>query len=299
MKPSNIFRQYTWLLNKLIAHRRLSLNRINDMWVNEDVADGNPLARSTFNRHRDAILDMFGIIIDCDRANGNEYFISNLDELKEDSITQWLLASLTVKESIADCAAIHDRILLENVMSGTDIFTTITKAMKSNLLLNVGYRRFGFDNYETTLAPYALKLFNKRWYVLAFNGKWLANYALDRITSISLSKQKFNMPSDFDAKTYFEEFFGIFTDDTPVENVVIRAFGKTPYYLCTLPLHHSQKEIASSEEYTDFSFRIRPTYDFVHHLLHFGAAIEVLEPQSLRETMHEETMKMANLYANT
>ena len=84
---------------------------------------------------------------------------------------------------------------------------------------------------------------------------------------------------------------------------VIRAHRWTPNYLRTLPLHHSQREIASGEithadssttPYTDFSFHIRPTADFLGQLLSHGDGIEVLEPQDLREKMRQmiaETLK--------
>ncbi len=43
----------------------MTLGQLNRKWMDDEVAEGNPLSRTTFNRHRDAILDMFGIIIDC------------------------------------------------------------------------------------------------------------------------------------------------------------------------------------------------------------------------------------------
>ena len=69
MKPALVFQQHIWLINAFRRYGRMTLDELNERWMRENVADGNPLSRTTFNRHRDAILDMFGIIIDCD-ANG-------------------------------------------------------------------------------------------------------------------------------------------------------------------------------------------------------------------------------------
>ena len=63
MKPSLIFSQYVWLVNTLRRYGRMTLEEINDKWQDDEVADGNPLSRSTFNRHRDAVLDMFGVML--------------------------------------------------------------------------------------------------------------------------------------------------------------------------------------------------------------------------------------------
>lgn len=41
------------------------------------MSGGVEMARSTFNRHKDAIEDIFGIYIECDRSNGYVYYIGN------------------------------------------------------------------------------------------------------------------------------------------------------------------------------------------------------------------------------
>ena len=66
-------------------------------------------------------------------------------------------------------------------------------------------------------------------------------------------------------------------------HVVVRAYGRTPDYLRTLPLHRSQREVASTDTYADFSFDIRPTADFIGTLLSPGDGLEVLQPQDLRQ----------------
>ena len=79
-------------------------------------------------------------------------------------------------------------------------------------------------------------------------------------------------------------------------HVVIRAHNWTPNYLRTLPLHHSQREIASTEHYTDFSFDIRPTVDFLNELRKYGDGIEVLEPLELREKMRQMLLDALKRY---
>ncbi len=297
MKPALIFHQYIWLINTLCRYRSMTLGQINRKWMNDQVAEGNPLPRTTFNRHRDAILDMFGIIIDCDHTNGYRYYIANPDVLNEDTIERWMLSTLTVEGVLSDSASIKDHILLENVPAGEEYLSIIIKAIKTCKKVKMGYRRFGAEGYETTVAPYALKLFHQRWYLLAFTGKWIATYSLDRITSMSLTVEPFQMPKDFSPEKYFSEYFGVLTDESvPMAHVVIRAYGHTPDYLRTLPLHHSQMEINTTEDFTDFALDIRPTYDFQEQLLHYAAGLEVLEPANLRQQMKDEINAMTNNY---
>ena len=46
---------------------------------------GVELARSTFNRHKVAIEDIFGIRIECDRSKGYTYYIGNAEVLGNES----------------------------------------------------------------------------------------------------------------------------------------------------------------------------------------------------------------------
>ena len=54
------------------------------------MSEGVSIARSTFNRHRDAIQDMFGVIIECDKKDVFRYYIYNSEVLEEESIQNWM-----------------------------------------------------------------------------------------------------------------------------------------------------------------------------------------------------------------
>lgn len=297
MKPAQIFHQYIWIINTLRAHKHLTFEELNRKWQDDEVADGNVLQRSSFNRHRDAILDMFGIIIDCEPKT-YRYYISNPEILNDDSIERWLFSTLTVHGVLADSAAVKERVVLENVPAGVEFLETIIQAIRSGRRLRIDYQKFGAAGYEKTICPYALKLFHQRWYLLArTEDGQMRIYALDRTSQVELTDEDFKMPDDFSPQDYFSEYYGVLTDGTPMAHIVIRAHGKTPNYLRTLPLHRSQCEMTSTADYTDFAFDLRPTADFLGQLLSHGDGIEVLEPLELRERMRQlitENLKRYN-----
>ena len=296
MKPASIFQQYIWIINTLRQYKKLSLEELNNLWQNDDVNGGAPLSRTTFNRHKDSILDMFGIIIECTTFPGYKYYIANPEVLGDDSIEGWLFSTLTVSTVLSDSVSLRERILLENVPAGEEFLQTIIQALKANRKLLITYQRFGQDSYEKTIFPYALKLFHQCWYLLAFTGRHYATYSLDRMLSVSLTEETFERPDDFSPEAYFSEYYGILTDDTPMAHVVIRTYGSTPNYLRTLPLHASQKELQSTDEYTDFSLDIRPTADFINTLLSHSDGLEVLEPADLRLKIREILTRTLNRY---
>ena len=283
MKQGQIFHQYIWIINTLRAYKQLTLEELNQKWIGDRVADGNPLTRPSFTRHRRAIVDMFGIVIECAPIT-YKYYIENPQELQNGSIEQWLFSTLTVHGVLEASGGVKDRVVLEDVPAGLQYLNTIITAIKTNRRLRMGYRKFGTDGYVKTVCPYALKLFHQRWYLLGMNDEQqMRVYALDRMKGVTLTDETFVMPEDFSARAYFAEYFGVLTDGTRMEHVVVRAYGKTADYLRTLPLHHSQHVVATTDDHTDFAFEIRPTEDFLSELLMYGNGIEIVEPVNVRE----------------
>ena len=166
MKPAKIFQQYIWLVNLLRLHPRLTLEEIGKRWIQDQVIDGKPLTRVSFYRHKDAILNLFGIVIECDVDHGYKYYIANPEVLNDDSIERWMLSSLTVNTALTNSASLKDRILLENIPAGEEYLQTLILAMRSNRRVIIEYKRFGAESKERTVSPYALKLFHRRWYPL-------------------------------------------------------------------------------------------------------------------------------------
>lgn len=294
-----LFREYIWLVNTIYRAKKISLSEINDKWIETDYSGGVEFSRTTFHRHKIAIEDMFGIYIECDRKNGFKYYIGNEYVLQENSVQNWMLSTLSVSSLLAESMSLNERILLENVPSGDEKLKMVIKAMKENKKISITYRRYGGHATRTfDLEPYCIKLFGQRWYMLGrFADRGFAIFSLDRMLEIKMSDEKFKFEEDFDAASYFSDCFGVMLDEnSKPEKVVIRAYGFEPYYLRDLPLHHSQREIQSTEEYSDFELRLKLTSDFKTKLLSRGEWIEILEPKALAEEIIEWHQKAIDRY---
>lgn len=290
MKVFEKFKEYIWLVNTIYEAKAITLAEINERWLQTEMSEGIPLSRTTFHRHRIAIEEIFGLYIDCDKKNGNKYYIGNDHVLREDSVQNWMLSTLSVSNTLGESQSLHQRILLENIPFGGERLQLVVKAMKESRCLMMSYRRYGaMASYSCMIEPYCLKLFRQRWYILGrLSNGWLATYSLDRIEDIFMMEAKFKVPEDFDAAKYFRDSYGIVVDSNlPLEKVVLRAYGNERYYLRDLPLHHSQREIGKTEEYTDFELHIKTTFDFKTQLFSRGAWLQVIEPQSLADEMIE------------
>ena len=301
MKIPALFKEYIWLVNTIRRARKISLSEINEKWVETDMSGGIPFARTTFNRHKDAIQDIFGIYIDCDRKDGYKYFIGNDYVLREDSVQNWMLTTLSVNNLISESMSLQERILLENIPSNGDFLRVVINAMKTNRLLSVNYRRYQSSETKTfTIAPYCIKLFHRRWYMLV---KYhYGNYcilAFDRIEVIDTLYDKFEIDKDFDAAAFFNDSFGVVIgDETKPERIVLRAYGKEQYNLRDLPLHVSQKEIAHTDNYTDYEYHLKPTDDFKAHILSRGQWLQVISPKLLADDIRSWLLEAIKRYGD-
>lgn len=299
MKIPTLFKEYIWLVNTIRRAGRISLSEINDKWIETDMSEGIPFARTTFNRHKDAIQDIFGIFIDCDRKDGYRYFIGNDYVLNEDSVQNWMLTTLSVNNLISESLSLQERILLENIPSDGELLHKAIDAMKQSRLLSVHYRRYQSEETKSyTIAPYCIKLFHRRWYLLVkYDRGNFGILSFDRIENIETLTEKFEIDKDFDAATFFSDSFGVVIGDgTRPERIILRAYGKEQYNLRDLPLHQSQKELGGTDEYTDYEYRMKPTDDFKAYILSRGQWLQVIYPESLSKEICDWLQAALNRY---
>lgn len=280
--------KYIWVVKTIHRAGRITLKELNEKWrANVDLSRGEDLPRQTFDRWKGGILNLFGILIDCEQRGGYHYYIANPKELSEGKLRTWLLNTYGTAETLSSNLSIHDRILTENIPSSQDHLSTVLEAMKSNNMLHITFKAFTMKEPKRFLVePYCVKMSAQRWYMLARNTehKDLRLYSLDRIETVEISNTRFVLPDDFNAKDYFAEFFGIVLDESvPLQTIILRADKYHQNYMRTLPLHPTQREIFACDDYADFELKLRPTYDFYMKLMSFGNMIKVLEPKNLQE----------------
>lgn len=301
MRTSDTFRQYIWIVNTIQRSHKISLERIKKLWIEDDINNGKPLSRTTFYRLKQAIEDMFGLRIECDNTNLHQYYISNPEALTGNSTQSWMLRTLAINNVLMDGLAIKDQLVLENIPSGFEYLPVIINAIKQKNALLMGYKKFSdSEAYTTIIQPYCLKVFQQRWYLLGKSKRKnykMAIYSLDRMTELTETGTSFSMDTSFDAESFFKRFFGVFiNEDKPMERIILRAYPPMTNYLRTLPLHHSQKEIATGKDYSDFEYYLAPTFDFRQAILKEGSELEVLETQSFREELKQELKKAIKHY---
>ena len=285
---SKTYHKYIWLLNTLLTSRPLTFDEVNMLWEDCPANDG-PIPLRTFHEYRKGIKEMFGVDIECDRSK-NVYYVKNPEVLDNNKLAKWLLRKYSIPQDFATFNGMKDRILLEEIPMGRAFLDTVMEAMRTNAELRIDYQRYQDEQREEhlrtfTMQPYALKVYNRRWYLLGFlkEDNDIRTIALDRVIDMEALPNKYEMPADFDARKHFANVVGIYVDkDLPVEKVRIRAYSAQADYLRSVPLHGSQSEGRSKHgEYAEFTYRLCITPDLVTQLLAMGDKVEVLEPKGL------------------
>ena len=299
MKIPELFKEYIWLVNTIYQAEKISFADINKKWLRTEMSGGVELARTTFNRYKDAIEDIFGVIIECDKKDRFKYYITNKSVLREDTIQNWMLSSMTVHTAVREGVSLQNRILLEEIPSGYKYLQPILDAMKSNHCISFSYQRYNDSETKihSDIEPYCLKLYKQRWYLIAKNKKQFWTFSLDRIKSLDISEESFLLDKDFDAESFFHDYYGVFREEkTPPQKVVIRASKDERPYLRDLPLHHSQKETNITAEYSDFAYFLSPSDDFIGEILRKKNRLYVISPKVLREKILQSIKEMEKNY---
>lgn len=156
----SLIQKYIWVVKTIHRAGRITLKELNEKWRNNvDLSRGEDLPRQTFDRWKGGILDMFGIVIECEAKGGYHYYIANPSVMDRGELRTWLLDTYGTAEALSNNLAIHDRILTEDIPSSQDFFTMVLEAMKENRVLEITHRAFTVNEAKTYLVePYCVKL---------------------------------------------------------------------------------------------------------------------------------------------
>ena len=286
----NLINRYVWLVDTISRYGRITLKDLNEAWLRSDISEGKPLARRTFFHYRDAVEEMFDINIQCDKSTF-EYYIDDTGGENKARLRSWVVDSVSMSGTLSSAQDISGRIMLENVPSAREHLPVIIDALKQNRRIRFSYKSYTRSNPTDgiVLEPYFVKIFKQLWYVIGMNVKdrQIKTYALDRISSLNILQDTFDMPQEVNPSEFFKDCFGIITNRNNAKRIVLRVEPTQAKYFRALPLHSSQQEEVH-DQYSIFTYRMRITYDLKEELMSHGASIEVLAPQELKTLIRTE-----------
>lgn len=302
MKKSStayLFECYIWLLNTIVRGP-ISRAAIDEKWAHSSVNDYKQdyIPESNFHRWKNTIELLFDVHIKCN--SNNEYYIEEAADLHNADMRTRLLNLMSVNSLLKDSKELSNQILFEPIPSGEKFLAPIIEALRDKTAIQMTYQGFGKPHLSTfVVEPYCLKMFKQRWYLLAYSpdlDKMLI-YSLDRIHAIEPTKQKYQLPEDFDAERYFKDTYGVTGIGEKPEEIKICIDAMQANYLRTLPLHASQEEIERNDDYSIFRFHMVPSFEFMQELQKYGSNVQVISPESLRSEFAADAESLNNIYS--
>lgn len=209
------------------------------------------------------------------------------------SIAQDLVSVIAKLENTIAKNPVSDRTIIQferqTTATGLEFMDDLFTGVKEKIVLKITYQPFGKKPYEQLVHPYLLKEYRNRWFLIARDNKHntLCNLALDRMKSVKPTKGVFRENDLFDPTTYFNNLIGVtFPLEEEVRPIVLNVKKAQVPYITSKPIHFTQE---IENPFDDGSILVRlkliNNYELRSVLLSYGADIEVLEPESLREQM--------------
>lgn len=299
---SELIDKYIWLVQTLIdaGPGGLSLPEISDRWTAR--YGGADYPRRSFNNHREAIAEVFGIEIACNRSTNRYYIDAGESAVDKRESVDWLINTFTVNSLLSlGKERLSGRVAVEDIPSGHKFLVPVMQAMLENAVVELTYRKYMSEGEEIRhVRPYAVKEHAKRWYIVAFSEEAdaIRVYAMDRILSMAQTGERFRMPREFNVDELFEASYGIYPpEEEPPVLVTVRTTPREAAYLKDLPIHPSQLYVGEDNDGQSlFVFRVIPNPDLVMELCKRGSRLEVLSPEPLREQVMQELRNALKLY---
>ncbi len=176
----------------------------------------------------------------------------------------------------------------------TEHLATIADAVWEQCRVRMTYQRWGNQTVEREVDPFGLVLKAGTWYFVG-SGR---TYRVSRVQKLETTSDTFERPPDFDLARYWESWSEEFESRMYGERVTVRmtraGLDKSQYLLSG----HQARVIreADLQPGQEFGFPTESLRHAVADLLKFGADVEVLAPNELRDELVATIEAMHDVY---
>jgi len=201
-----------------------------------------------------------------------------------------------------DVHQLEKKISLKNVRYFNvqpDVFDTVLQGLSHGKKLSIAYRSVHTGEHsQRIINPLHLVLYMGNWHLLAHceKRKGLRDFALSRITTIQILDTTIDTDLEsLDIEKEMDSAYGIFFAGRK-EKVVLRFQRKIADYVREQVWFPGQTLSAQENGDVILSFSVTDYREVVREILSFGAEVEVIEPQGLRQAVIEHIDQLSQLY---
>ena len=179
----------------------------------------------------------------------------------------------------------------------TFVLEELRNAIKGCQVVTIKYKTRSTGKVsQRKVHPYGF-LYGHRHYLIAYNlrkgEEGIRTFSLPNIHKVELSGEYFERDGGFDLDEFSRESFGIFQGD-PID-VVWKFSPRAAPDASDFIFHPDQKVTLEKDGSLIVKFRAGGQLEMAWHLFTWGADVEVLEPQSLAQTLKDHQPKWPGL----
>ena len=308
-------------LHGLLSHNRLTkselLMKINELLAEHDI---RPIHVKTLNNDLTDLVNQGAEIHRPNRGDNTYYYMeqffpsgSHFDEediaiLKQGVVLLRKIAGFKTARDIENLLSKmkylrfsiineqNDYIAFEDhtEADGIEWLDKICEAIVLKNVIQVCYKPFNHKEEQFLLHPYFLKEYRNRWFVLGRHH--IANdlhiLALDRIKSVKAVYDAYLENDLFDSDVYFKDMVGVTRrlGEKP-EMIRLKVNAGSASYIESKKIIRNQQTVKRNKDGSiEVELKAVINYELISTILGFGSAVQVIDPEILREkVIHEFT----------
>lgn len=295
--------------------RRLQVNRStitrylqNDQLppgVYEDDLDGNKLkldraadlTRATFGLHEVMAIHLATRLLATRMDKPNPHAASALRKLGQalqrldQNVSRHLLASADVMDQEAKY---YDPVFL-------DVLQKLSEAWSAGRKVRLTHQMPDGEVFEYKFSPYFIEPYaiGQTVHVIGLReppGK-IRTFKLERLQTAEILHERYEIPPDFNPTDLLRDAWGIWYTESPPVEVKLCFSSRVGPRVRETRWHISQEPPETQDDGSViWRARVAEPQEMLPWIRGWGADVEVLEPEWLRDKLRSETHKLANLY---
>lgn len=180
--------------------------------------------------------------------------------------------------------------------ASAELLSELRRALLYQFRVKLSYNRSGKEQTQYEIDPYTLVLAKGGLYLQAYahNRKAVRLFAVERITDLRVSRQRFELPEQFTAQEQFQDAFGLVADQ-PMQ-IKIRFSPDVAHMIYDRVWRQGQQMQVEKDGAVLLCFEASGTLEILAWVLSFGSHAELLEPPELRRELRKQVKGMKEIY---
>ncbi len=314
-KTSGTIRLYQWFISTIITYGHISFSQLGEIWETDRIGEGYPLSRTTFNRYRNDIKELYGLEILCKTKgkNKNMYYIRNKADLHEDSPLLWSVNSMAIHALLYKHDSIRSRISIDQFFNVEHLEVIMEAIEKHNVLLASSWDYVKNKLMSVRINPYGLVLRQNEWFIisitegehpstcvemLSMNGEPVYQYYMvSGFMKVENTGEKFIQNKYFKlhkAISMTPELRNYKREESKRKIILMANDTALAKILAQSHFYYSyEKDGNEKTKVTLYTFGANEVVDFI---LSLGPDVQVIEPSEMYEYVREKIFSMYHEY---